>query len=929
MEPEMSSERVMVAVSDHSRSALAVMWTLSNKVVKEGGGIKLIHIRPLVRTIPTPMGNNVPVADLRPDLVAAYMRDVQSKTDQLFRVHGRICDMFKVRPEFLIVESDSVKKALLEKCSELRITKLIVGASSHNALIRKLKRYSIAEYVANHAPNFCTVLVVAKGKLVSVRAASNISPQVHSSPDDDSNAEVMNRTTSMCISSEDGSLGSGISIASTSYGSSAYSSRSSPMGQVEIRGFMSQPLPIQREQAACIIDQKHLHTKSWLAERSYEIVESRSTDAFQAQFWVPKLPIQTCSLLPSGLDQETGIMQGNSDAQTEYSERQASMLRCSDIQADCICTPAVTFTVSEPSKNENGTCIRAKDHIVARISTLCETFPNSQNEESSNHCTDDGEMMVALQRDKLSQDCAQMAEMISLNIQDIQLENELSALNSSSFIACEQPAASNESERLIFELQEAWHRVIEAEEVSIRAQLKVQQLHALAKKNRQFHEEDVLAEHSVRKEVTNESRKCREVLATAESLDQKEEKNSKQRRDSEDKSCQEATMTFLRGRQEYREYSYEELSAATKSFSEDLLVGEGGYGAVYKGRLHHTPVAIKVLKQGSVQGLKEFQQEVELLSHIHHPHMVLLLGACPEKGCLVYEYLPNGSLEDRLFCRGNTPPLPWYTRIRIVTEVAIALLFLHSSKPEAFVHRDLKPANILLDHNFVSKIGDVGLAKLVPGIISYSITEYIDTFPVGTFAYIDPEYQRTGVVCPRSDVYALGIVMLQLLTGLPPVGVMAKVENALENNILEDVLDQNAGGWPFYEAEEVARLALQCTEFRRRDRPDLETHVLPTLERIKAMSEDHAAQFMYSKPSTIESSRHIPSFFLCPIFQEVMKDPHIAADGFTYEYNAIKQWMHSHNTSPMTNLKLSHKHLTPNHSLRSAILEWTARTLAV
>ncbi|KAK0596582.1 hypothetical protein LWI29_017022 [Acer saccharum] len=93
--------------------------------------------------------------------------------------------------------------------------------------------------------------------------------------------------------------------------------------------------------------------------------------------------------------------------------------------------------------------------------------------------------------------------------------------------------------------------------------------------------------------------------------------------------------------------------------------------------------------------------------------MVLLLGACPEYGCLVYEYMENGSLEDRLFRKDDTPTIPWRTRFKIAAEIATALLFLHQNKPEPLVHRDLKPANILIDHNYVSKIGDVGLARLV------------------------------------------------------------------------------------------------------------------------------------------------------------------------------------------------------------------------
>lgn len=138
--------------------------------------------------------------------------------------------------------------------------------------------------------------------------------------------------------------------------------------------------------------------------------------------------------------------------------------------------------------------------------------------------------------------------------------------------------------------------------------------------------------------------------------------------------------------------------------------------------------------------------QVEVISCIRHPNMVLLLGARPEYGCLVYEYMHNGSLEDRLFCRGGSPPLSWQHRFRIAAEIATGLLFLHQTKPEPLVHRDLKPGNILLDRNLVAKISDVGLARLVPPSVADEVTQYRMTSTAGTFCYIDPEYQQTGIL---------------------------------------------------------------------------------------------------------------------------------------------------------------------------------------
>ncbi|CAH8257972.1 unnamed protein product [Arabidopsis lyrata] len=290
----------------------------------------------------------------------------------------------------------------------------------------------------------------------------------------------------------------------------------------------------------------------------------------------------------------------------------------------------------------------------------------------------------------------------------------------------------------------------------------------------------------------------------------------------------------------YRRYSIKDVEGATYGFSDALKIGEGGYGPVYKAVLDYTPVAIKILKSGITEGLKQFRQEIEVLSSMRHPNMVILLGACPEYGCLVYEYMENGTLEDRLFCKNNTPPLSWRARFRIASEIATGLLFLHQAKPEPLVHRDLKPANILLDKHLTSKISDVGLARLVPPSVSDSYSNYHMTSAAGTFCYIDPEYQQTGMLGVKSDVYSFGVVLLQIITAQPAMGLGHKVEMAIENNNLREILDPTVSEWPEEETLELAKLALQCCELRKKDRPDLALVLLPALNRLKEFAtEDH------------------------------------------------------------------------------------------
>jgi len=258
--------------------------------------------------------------------------------------------------------------------------------------------------------------------------------------------------------------------------------------------------------------------------------------------------------------------------------------------------------------------------------------------------------------------------------------------------------------------------------------------------------------------------------------------------------------------------------------------------------------------------------QVEVLSCIRHPNMVLLIGACPEYGCLVYEHMANGSLDDCLFCRGNKPPIPWQLRFKIAAEIGTGLLFLHQTKPEPLVHRDLKPANILLDRNYVAKISDVGLARLVPPSVADNVTQYRMTSAAGTFCYIDPEYQQTGMLGVKSDIYSLGVIFLQILTAKPPMGLTHNVERAIEKGTFIDMLDPKVTDWPTEDCLILAKIAVRCAELRRRDRPDLGKEVLPELNRLRELAEsnDHFSMFGgYASPSNqSQVSLQLVRFFL-------------------------------------------------------------------
>lgn len=225
------------------------------------------------------------------------------------------------------------------------------------------------------------------------------------------------------------------------------------------------------------------------------------------------------------------------------------------------------------------------------------------------------------------------------------------------------------------------------------------------------------------------------------------------------------------------QFTYEELAAATGGFSQANLLGQGGFGFVHKGVLPDgTEVAVKSLKSGSGQGEREFQAEVEIISRVHHRHLVSLVGYCIAEGqrMLVYEFVPNKTLEFHLYGKGQ-PVVDWATRLRIAVGSAKGLAYLHEDCHPRIIHRDIKAANILLDLKFEAMVADFGLAKLTSDNFTH-----VSTRVMGTFGYLAPEYASSGKLTEKSDVFSFGVMLLELITGRRPVD--------LTNRTMEDSL---------------------------------------------------------------------------------------------------------------------------------------------
>eukprot|EP00250_Pteridium_aquilinum_P004250 c14476_g1_i1 orf=190-1311(+) len=289
-------------------------------------------------------------------------------------------------------------------------------------------------------------------------------------------------------------------------------------------------------------------------------------------------------------------------------------------------------------------------------------------------------------------------------------------------------------------------------------------------------------------------------------------------------------------------FLYSDLKAATRNFRTENILGEGGFGIVYRGYVDQQTlvpsrpgqgmvIAIKKLKLEGMQGHREWLAEVHFLGALHHPNLVKLIGFCAEESnrLLVYEYMPRGSLENHLFRRGrHGAAMQWEIRMKIAVGAAKGLAFLHGS-PRPVIYRDFKASNILLDNHYNAKLSDFGLAKDGP----MGADTHVSTRIMGTHGYAAPEYLATGHLSARSDVYSFGVVLLELLTGLKtvdnnrPQGQEKLVDWAKpmlgnKRQVMNIVDERLQGQFPRRAVYKVANLSLQCLDEVAKSRPSMQ-----------------------------------------------------------------------------------------------------------
>ncbi|ESQ44910.1 hypothetical protein EUTSA_v10010443mg [Eutrema salsugineum] len=304
-----------------------------------------------------------------------------------------------------------------------------------------------------------------------------------------------------------------------------------------------------------------------------------------------------------------------------------------------------------------------------------------------------------------------------------------------------------------------------------------------------------------------------------------------------------------------KSFTFNELKLATRNFRSDTVVGEGGFGCVYRGWIDETTlsptksstglvIAVKRLNPDGFQGHREWLTEINYLGQLSHPNLVKLIGYCleDEQRLLVYEFMHKGSLEDHLFTNDvQCKPLSWILRIKVALDAAKGLAFLHSD-PVKVIYRDIKASNILLDSDFNGKLSDFGLARDGP----MGETSYVSTRVMGTFGYAAPEYVSTGHLNARSDVYSFGVVLLEILSGRRALDYNrpAKEQNLVDwarpyltsrRKVLLIVDTRLNSQYKPEEAVRMASIAVQCISSEPKSRPTMDQVVRALIQLQESM----------------------------------------------------------------------------------------------
>ncbi|CAK9165527.1 unnamed protein product [Ilex paraguariensis] len=716
-----------------------------------GKKICILHVHQPAQKIPI-MGTKFAITQLEEQEVRAYHELERQNMHKLLDKYSLICGQAGVRAEKLHIELDSIEKGIVGLISQHGIRKLVMGAALDRLYSRKMTepKSKKAIYVRLQAPVFCHIWFICKGHLIYTREGKS----------DGVNVE-----------------GAGLSLAATpSISLRSFSVSEGQNDQLRLNG--SAP-----DYRRVMSDNHGMNLPAFSASYFTEGLRPRSRLTAEGNFeeWdglSRRSPSVGSRFSTSSSSEVVYDSASISYARTEGSETGLELHGHPDEDHHHLSPPSVQPMVHELW--HQGTMHNELSHRLEKFVVEAENSQREAYEESIRRRKSEKDAIEAVHRAKVSE---------TLYTKELRRRKEIEEALARG--KEENETMKHQLDAVREELQGALEQKESLEIQIANSDRMVQEL-----------EEKIFSAVELLRKYKNEQDELK--LERDDALREAEELRKKQ--------AEASSSTHMP--HFFSEFSFSEIEEATRNFDPSLKIGEGGYGNIYKGLLRQTQVAIKMLHSYSQQGPSEFQQEVNILSRLRHPNLVTLIGACPEAWILVYEYLHNGSLEDRLSCKDNTPPLSWQTRIRIAAELCSVLIFLHSCSPHSIVHGDLKPGNILLDANYVSKLSDFGICRVISkdDVSSDNTTLCCRTDPKGTLAYMDPEFLDTGELTTKSDVYSFGIILLRLLTGRSAFGITKEVQYALNKGNLKDLLDPTAGDWPFVQAKQLAHLAMSCCE---------------------------------------------------------------------------------------------------------------------
>ncbi|KAF3782461.1 U-box domain-containing protein 32 [Nymphaea thermarum] len=898
-EIQMSEEEIAEEVENDSAAAAAaeVVYVAVGKDVKESkrnllwsletfGGAKfaILHVHQPSQMVPGPFGGKVLASNLKHAELVAYRQIEWEKVMDDINQYLKICDQSKVEASHLILRSETnVQQGVVELIARHEISKLVMGAAADRKYSEKMKAPTSkkAAYVNQYALPSCQISFVCKGRLIYTR-------EPYSNE---------HRSQSTCSSPATGTSTSGptpcrgkSTSRSPSYGRSPWSKWLSTHATSH-QNFNVRPEAISSS------DSGSSPASSLSIENA--IQSSHMADSVSMENGKVSQPVQLVLPLDHGA-------------------------ACTDVVEEARTAERVPVEEKRGRKQDETLLLKVRlelDKLVKQQgNTMAELQKMSTEKSSLQDQVAELNITIAMEQGKRKETEESLSkerlEFKHLAEQHQKMKEELQIVSKKKSLLESQVTNWNDT---LFKTATKLRKVQNSLEELERDKgvLQKQKDEAVREKlDMQKRMEDAIMENSLSQTQKEDAQRERLEMEKRCEMILKEKLQMQNQRDNALNQVEELLSTreaqqgeASRSVESFIECSSAELVKATDNFSTSNKIGDGNFASVFKGKICNSTVAIKMLKAEKMLCPSDFKSYVDILSWIKHPHLLNVIGASTDAVALIYEYLPSGTLEDWLNKKDGTPLLPWNIRTRIFAEICSTLLFLHSL---GAVHGNLDPSNILLDSDLHVKVGGFGIARVHA------------TLDEANSHYRDPELTSHGLPTSKSDVYSLGIIILQLLTGKPALRIAMDVQKAVSAGRLHMILDQTAGDWPFIEAVELANLGLKCCEVFWEGRPDLHSEVRKVLEQLSSTAVEEV-----DKPTSLprQGIKEPPAHFVCPISQEIMQDPHVAADGFTYEGDAIRQWFNSgHMTSPMTNLRLSNSYLIPNHGLRSAIQEWLQRS---